>query len=154
METAVFDIPDKDGSIWELIWSPDQTILAFAVPEWRTSPNDVQMGLYYLAMDSGTIHPITNGEQYVTSPVFSSDGSRILFVDWATPSGTDNRLTVTDLEGQCHCLTPPVPEIWRVALSLDGSKIAFDTSYGLLVADTEVALGTEFWTAGEPCYDP
>ena len=140
------------GSFVDLAWSPQQTILAFAMERQGSASDGRNMDLAILGLYSGDVRILRTGKHTIGSINFSPDGDRILYL--MSVLGEGDWLIVTDLVGNCHRLAAPVPHVWEVELSSDSSKIAFATSHGLLVADTASVLGDDFWTAGEPCDAP
>lgn len=131
-----------------LDWSPIQDKLAFSM-----TINSSLLKLHTINIDGGDIRMVTKAPQSAVTPNFSPSGDKILYVDWNAPLESGTYLQVADLEGHCHRIIPPVPGIRYISLSPDGNKIAFGTINGLLLANTEIALGEAFWINGEPCTD-
>jgi Tol biopolymer transport system component len=148
----VYASPSENGFIVDLVWSPDNEKLAFTMAKEITQDLASRVPkLFTINVDGTALRSITNKAQYVVSPNFSPDGNSILYVDWSTPRA-GRFLQVVDLEGRCHRLRLNLSGIRRVTLSPGGNKIAIVTINGLLLADTKLALGDDFWTAGTPCH--
>jgi Tol biopolymer transport system component len=152
---TVLDLPSTNGFIVDLIWSPTGERLAFAMDEEITNVGgqpEYEEDLYTINVDGSGFRMLTNGKADVVSPNFSPDGEKILYVDRSNPR-VDHFLQVANLHGSCHRLVTPLPDttIRSVTLSPDGEKIAFYTQIGLLLADTRLALGEDFWLAGTSC---
>lgn len=140
-ENVIYDAQPTPRFIVDLTWSPMGDRLAF------TMAHDSPIAeLYTININESDLHKMTDSSQPMISPNFSPNGSKLLYVEQISPY-----LRVSDLEGKCHRLVPPVPGLLRVAISPEGTNIAFDTIYGLLIADTKTALGMDFWDNGEPC---
>jgi TolB protein len=98
-------------------WSPDGTLLAFGASDGK---------IYTLAVASKTVAPITDGSRFDQNPVFSPDGSEILFFGDAScstdyyavrPDGTGLRQITA--EGFCDFSTGDMGHDW----SPDGNSI-------------------------------
>jgi hypothetical protein len=157
-ERIVFDVLSPRGHIAEMTWSPTGEHLAFAMAleksEDLTIPLPAQQ-LYIIDVNGNNLRQLSVDGQHIVSPNFSPDGERILYIDWSAPLSADSDyVQITDLEGHCHQLNPSIPGIRRVTLFPGGEEIAFDTPYGLLVAEVGVAFGNDFWVVGMPCVIP
>jgi Tol biopolymer transport system component len=149
-ETVIFDTPSPNGFlINHLIWAHANSQFAFVLGTGDQQPG--KLDLYTIDRGSNELQKLTDGTQGVSSPKFSYDGKMILYLDSSVPVAADYYINVVDLKGNCHRLEPPVPRIYGVTLSAQGNVIALYTKYGLLVTDTEMALGEDFWTVGSLC---
>ncbi|MEJ2748749.1 MAG: hypothetical protein P8183_12725 [Anaerolineae bacterium] len=131
-----------------LDWSPKQDKIAFSM-----HVNSNLLKLHTINIDGSGFIKLTNSPHSVVSPKFSPEGDKILYVDWNAPLDAGTYLQIVDLEGYCHRIESPVSGLRYISLSPDGNTIAFGTIHGLLISNTEVALGKNFWTNGEPCTD-
>jgi hypothetical protein len=121
-------------------------------PTLRTGDQEPgKLDLYTVAKSSNELQKLTDGTQSVFAPNFSYDGTVILYLDRSAPIAADYYIHVADLKGNCHRLAPPVPRVSGINLSAQENVIALYTQYGLLVTDTETALGEDFWAVGSPC---
>jgi Tol biopolymer transport system component len=150
-EETVFDAA-CDGVFLDVAWSPQEKSLAFAEARGNLGSDDWWADLSVLELDTGDVSIIRTSSHFIVSVNYSPRGDRILYLSSNLVEG--DFLVVVDLDGSCHRLDVPLEYVREVELSSDGSKIAFTTSHGLLVAETASALGDDFWTAGEPCDDP
>ncbi|MCI0396843.1 MAG: hypothetical protein L0322_18145, partial [Chloroflexi bacterium] len=137
--------------IANVVWSPDGRLLAFIMDEDRSSYSP---DLYVLDLENESIQQITNN-QPIISLNFSPDSSKILYLADSTPGTSGGfHLYVTDLEGNCQQLPDPqiMNSIRTVTLSPNGEWIAFYTNRdGVLIAETETALGSDFWNTNNSC---
>lgn len=150
-ETMVLEIPSPNGFLVNhLIWNQADSRFAFVS---YTGNGDLgKLDLYSFNNRSNSeLQKLTDGTQSVFSPNFSHDGKVILYLDRSAPVAADYYIHVVDLKGNCHRLEPPVPRVRGVNLAAQENVIAFYTQYGLLVTDTEMALGKDFWTVGSSC---
>jgi Tol biopolymer transport system component len=146
-EEVVYEAPPTTEFIGYLDWSTAQDKLAFVMPV-----NSILYKLHIINVNGSDLRRITGASQDVVSPNFSPEGTRLIYVNWNIPTGTDNQyLEVIDLNGHCHRLESPVPGLRHISLSSEGNKIAFGTIYGILMTDTETAFGKDFWETGKPC---
>ena len=158
-ETILLDILSPRGSIGHISLAAENDEIVFVAANLET-PYQAQSilhgsALYVLEKDFGTLKIIADSTSSIYTPHFSSEGEKVLYVDWSAPlQSYSNYLQVVTLEGNCHRVLSPVPRIRTVALSSQGNVIACGTRYGLLVADTETALGSDFWEVGDSCEVP
>jgi Tol biopolymer transport system component len=148
VEDIIYDAPSTPFFLGDLVWSPTASKLAFAMAQ------DSQVTHLYTAnIDGSDLHkiPLADPSQLTSGPHFSPDGNKLLYVEL-----TSQYLRVADSGGPCRRFGPPVPGIGQSAMSPGGSRIAFGTNYGLMLADTETAFGKDFldfWLSGETCTD-
>jgi Tol biopolymer transport system component len=151
-EEVVFEDPDTTNTGWfivDLVWSQDQRRLAFAAAlDITVDRNGIpipesEVGrLYSMSADGSELLVLTGTDQDVVTPSFLPEEERILYVDRSAPlSARGYYLRLTGLDGHNCLLDPVVPGIRRVTLSPNGKKIAFVTTYGLLIGASSQVLG-------------
>jgi Tol biopolymer transport system component len=149
-ETLIFDIPSPNGFlINHLIWAQAKSRFAFVLRTSDQQPG--KLDLYTVDRGSNELQKLTDGTQSVSTPNFSYDGKALLYLDRSVPVAADYYIHVVDLKGNCHRLESPVPGVRGIKLAAQENVIALYTQYGLLVTDTEMALGENFWTVGSSC---
>lgn len=150
-EKIVFDNLRSSGHILDIVWSPNGGLLAFIMDDYRSSNS---RDLYVLDLENESVRQLTEN-QPILSLNFSPDSNKILYLADTTPTDSGGfRLYVTDLEGNCHQLSESllIDGTNSVTLSPNGEWIAFDTHYeGVQIAETETALGSDFWTTNSSC---
>jgi Tol biopolymer transport system component len=140
-----------DGDLFRnLVWSPDQTLLAYINDLEGSATGKPKKGIYVLDLDSGATSLVYSTAGLANSITFSPDGGKIMYHAWSA-TGQD-QLLVVDLNGRrCHRVAVPLHQFYEVKLSADGRRIAFDRYDSILVGETDDVLGQDFWNVGEPC---
>jgi len=155
-DTRIFEIARVWGDIANLAWFPDGTGLAFFAAldiqldaQGMRIPGTDYAAFYTIDVDGDNLRKVETIPYGRRNFNFSPDSQKILY----TPE-IGSFLQVSDLNGHCHRIQTPLDEFYSATLSADGRTIVFVTYYGLLVADTVLALGEDFWEVGEPCEEP
>jgi Tol biopolymer transport system component len=152
-DTVILELARVWGDIVYLTWFPDGTGLAFFAAldiqldsQGMRIPGTDYAAFYTIGVDGDNLREVETIPYGRRNFNFSPDSRKILY----TPE-IGSFLQVSDMNGHCHRVQTPLDEFYSATLSADGRTIVFETYYGLLVADTALVLGDDFWEVGEPC---
>lgn len=151
----VTNVLSKDtewGWIRDVVWSEDSSKLAFVMQLERGSTGNNYGDLYVLDLETKELLQISDGWT-ISTPQFSASGNQLIFAGSPLPDemSTEYHLYVVSLDGQCHRIESPVPRLQSVEISSNGERIALDTYYGVLIAESKSNIGENFWEFGDTC---
>jgi Tol biopolymer transport system component len=111
-------------------FSPDGRTVIFHLP--RQPSANMQWDVWSV--------PVTGGEptlvlQDGAFPVYFPDGQRIAFVSELSPDLTGRSISIADSDGTRRTLVTAHAGIWSVAVSPDGSTIAYEDAGSIYVVD-------------------
>ena len=156
VDALVFEIARVHGGAQGLTWLPDGSGLAFTASldiqldsQGMIIPGTNYEAFYTVALDDGNLRKIDAIPYGHLDFNFSPDSKKILY----TPR-IGSFVQVSDMHGYCHRIQTPLASLYWATISADSRTIVFETYYGLLVADTSLALGDNFWEVGDPCEVP
>ena len=117
-------------------WAPDGSGLVFAASLFGGS--DTQRAIYVVSYDGSGLHAVREPADdgfMLAAPVFSPDGTQIIFAEIDTERTHQDRLPTRimsmDVDGSnAHLLFEVESEISQIAVSPDGSQLAFLVNLG------------------------
>ncbi|KAB8141742.1 hypothetical protein F8S13_18550 [Chloroflexia bacterium SDU3-3] len=115
-------------------WSPDGQMIAFVSTQESKDPNDCTSGyvefrcafqIYRINADGSGLMRLTAGERYERSPVWSPDGTQILYASREV-GANDGYLYLMQADGSnAHPITSGADDYTSPTWSPDGKRIAF-----------------------------
>ena len=153
-DQLVYEPSSTEIGIRDLIWSPTESKIVFVAGSYYDSHTDGWARLNIINIDGSELQTlVTTYKSFsITSPQFSPDGTRILYINSLNLSDLHNLVLIVDINGRCHyALDSPISEPYQVNLSTDGSVIAFDMGHGVLLAKPDVVYGADFWDKDKQC---
>lgn len=115
---ARYDIPLPIDQAGQPAWSPDGRFIAFS------AVREGQFDIFQIDLESGAIENLTKSEAYDAAPVYSPDGTRLVFT---SKEGQDSKLAELRLGGDRdkRQLTFGPGSDDYAAFSLDGTRLYF-----------------------------